>query len=158
MRAQHLLLVIRRVLTLTVFLLPLSAQGQAQGQELQAVPHTSSIKLTVELIAVHPHGEKSPKLTPLLAQLRSRGLNGAVILDQGEGKGRAHAQAWGRDVQASVEDTVGTRSRVHLLVSQPDQAPRRLAVEIPTGRPVLLVVAKRESSLLLASVQASPHP
>jgi hypothetical protein len=149
---------VRRLLALAPFLLPLSAQGQTTGHELQAIPATSSIELTVELIAAHPRGEQSPKLKPLLAQLRSRGLHGAVSLDRGEGNGRAHAQAWGRDVQASVEQTVGTRSRVHLLVSQSGRAPRRLAVEIPTGRPVLVVVAQRDSSLLLASVQASPHP
>ena len=158
MRSHHLLPMIHRVLVLALFLLPLSARGQTTGHELQANPRTSSIELTVELIAAHPRGEQSPKLDPLLAQLRSRGLHAAVSLDRGEGKGRAHARAWGRDVEASVEQTVGTRSRVHLLISRPDRAPRQLAVEIPTGRPVLLVVAKRNSSLLVASVQASPHP
>lgn len=136
---------------------PASSSAQTRGALLTPA-QASAIPLEVELIEVHPTGPVQPRLAPLLAQLRSQGLRGAVSLVQSAGRGSTRAKAWDRQVIASVQQSAGSRHRVHVLVSGKTSPPRELALELPTARPVLVVLAKRGDSLLLASVQTPQTP
>ena len=140
------------LLTTAIWTFSMSASAQTRAT-LHSPSLAAAVPLEVELIEVHPTGPTQPRLAPLLAQLRSQGLRGAVSLDQSAGTGTTRVKAWDRHVTASVQQSAGTRHRVHVQVSSSTSPPRKLALELPTARPVLVVVAKRGDSLLLASVQ-----
>jgi len=134
-----------------------NAYAQARERPTATTPNSMAVRLTLELIAAHPKGHPNPELEPVIAQLRSRGLLSAEVLDRSVGVSHVKANAWGRSIHANVEQTHGSRSRVHLRVLQTGHPPREIAVEIPIDRPLLLVVAKEDASLLLAAVQTTPN-
>lgn len=140
------------LLATALWVAPATSSAQTQAT-VHGPSQPAAVPLEVELIEVRPGGPTQPRLAPLVAQLRSQGLGGAVSLDQSAGTGTTRARAWGRQVTASVQQSAGSRHRVHVQVSSSASPPRKLALELPTARPVLVVVAKRGDSLLLASVQ-----
>ena len=99
----------------------------------------------------------SRALQDVVAQLASKGVRSATLLDENMRVGHAKLAAEGYTLDAQIEAVSANRARLVVHVDGKERE-REVALEIPKGREVLVGVGRIDDGLLVASLVVHSIP
>ena len=97
-----------------------------------------------------------PALQGVVQQFASQGVRSAVVLDHAHGVERANLAAYDRKVDVHIATLSANRARVVVDV-QTESRTKKIALEIPKNRDVLIGIGRTADGLIVASVHVKAH-